>query len=362
MRIGMRMVMMTKLFARMRSRYSRLATSQTLCIDFFSYGFDEDLLEGGLHNFEAGDASAALDGGGEERLGVGTGSVEAMEFNVGLAAVVLRGFDARMLEERIVAFEGDLDAVARVAALDVAHTAGEDEMAAGDEGDSVADFFDLIHAVGAEEDGLALLAEVNEGIHQKRGVDGIEAAEGLVHDDEVGLVEEGGDELDLLLHALGELFGFLGDGVGDLHALAPDVGAFAGGGGVEAVQLAQEDELVHDFHLLVEAAFFREVADAVEELSVEWPAEEIDGAGVRHGNSDHHPDAGGLAGAVGAEKAEHAAWFNGEAEVCDGDLGIVCLTDMLHFYDGHGFSCWRVMSFYQGMGATQNLAESPIRC
>src|SRR3982074_857715 len=111
MRSGMRMVMMRKLFARMRSRYSRFATSQTLCIDIFSYGFDEDLLEGGLHDFEAGDASAALDGCGEGRLGVGTGSVEAVEFDVGLATVVLRGFDAGMLEEGIVSFEGDLDVV-----------------------------------------------------------------------------------------------------------------------------------------------------------------------------------------------------------------------------------------------------------
>ena len=221
----MRMVMMRKLFARMRSRYSRFAMSQMLSIDIVSYGLDEDLFEGGLHDFEASDAGAVLDGRGEERLSVGTGAVEAVEFDLGLSAVVLRAFDAGMLEEGVVSLEGDLDAVARVAALDLAHAAGEDEMAARDEGDGVADLFDLIHAVGAEEDGLALLAEVDEGVHEERGVDGIEAAEGLVHDDEVGLVEQGGDELDLLLHALGELFGLLGDGFGDLHAFAPDVGA-----------------------------------------------------------------------------------------------------------------------------------------
>src|SRR5438309_9247550 len=121
MRTGMRMVMMRKLFARMRSRYSRFATSQTLSIDIFSYGFDEDLLEGGLHDFEAGDASAALDGGGEEGLGVGTGAVEAVEVYIGLSAVVLRGLDAGVLEEGVVSFKGNLNAVAGVAALDLAH-------------------------------------------------------------------------------------------------------------------------------------------------------------------------------------------------------------------------------------------------
>src|SRR5258705_13965745 len=113
MRSGMRMVMMRKLFARMRSRYSRFAMSQTLSIDIFSYGFDEDLFEGGLHDFEAGDASAALDGGGKERLGVGTGAVEAVEFYFCLSAVVLRGFDAGVRGEGVVSLDRDLNAVAR---------------------------------------------------------------------------------------------------------------------------------------------------------------------------------------------------------------------------------------------------------
>ncbi len=218
-----------------------------------------------------------------------------MELDLGLTAKVLYGFDAWVSEEGVVSFEGDLDAVARVAALDLAHAAGENESASGDEGDCITYFLDLIHAVGAEEDGLALLAEVDESVHEKSGVDGVEAAEGLVHDDEVGLMKECGDELNLLLHAFGELFGLFGDGLGDLHALAPDMSALAGGGGVEAVQLAEKDELIHDLHLLVEAAFFRQVADAVEETAVEGLAEEADGAGVGKRHADHHADAGGFA-------------------------------------------------------------------
>src|SRR5260370_36387791 len=124
MRIGMRMVMMRKLFARMRSRYSRFAMSQMLSIDILSYGFDEDLLESRLHHFEAGDAGAALDGGGEERVGVGTGAVDAMEFYVGLSAIVLRGFDAGMGEEGVVSVELVLDVIARGAGLYLLHAGG----------------------------------------------------------------------------------------------------------------------------------------------------------------------------------------------------------------------------------------------
>src|SRR5258708_18916739 len=115
MRSGMRMVMRRKLFARMRSRYSRFATSQTLSIDIFSYGFDEDLLEGWLHDFEAGDAGAALDGGGQERLGVGTGAVESVKFYVGLSAIILHSFDAGMCEGGVRFFDRALDAGVRVA-------------------------------------------------------------------------------------------------------------------------------------------------------------------------------------------------------------------------------------------------------
>ena len=126
-----------------------------------------------------------------------------------MAGVVLGGLDGGVVEETGVAVEDDVDAVARVAAFDLAHASGEDEVAAIDEGDGVAELFDLVHAVGGEEDGSTLIAEVNEGVLEKRGVDRVEAAERLVHDDELGIVQQCGDELNLLLHALGELFGLL---------------------------------------------------------------------------------------------------------------------------------------------------------
>ena len=129
-------------------------------------------------------------------------------------------------------------------------------------------------------------------------------------------MQQGGDELDLLLHALGELFGLLGDGLGDLQALAPGVRAAGGSRGVEAVELAEEDELVDDLHLLVEAALFGEVADALEVVAGEGLVEEADGAGVGDGDADHHADGAGLAGAVGTEQTEHGAGLDGEAQVC----------------------------------------------
>ena len=49
----------------------------------------------------------------------------------------------------------------------------------------------------------------------------IEPREWFVENQEVGIVEQRSDELDFLLHTLGELFDFLLHPVGNLHALTP---------------------------------------------------------------------------------------------------------------------------------------------
>ena len=91
-------------------------------------------------------------------------------------------------------------------------------------------------------------------------------------------MEDGADELDFLLHALGKLFGFLGKGVGDFHAGGPIGGALARFFGGEAVELAKKDELVEDLHFLVEAALFGQVADALQAFALEGLTEEHDPA------------------------------------------------------------------------------------
>src|SRR6185312_9651223 len=91
---GMRRVMTIKLLARMRSRYSRFAISQTLCIDFASGFrvaetcpdvFDEYLFESRLDHFEPRDACAARYRRGKHLLGRGF----VPQQNVGVARVVL---------------------------------------------------------------------------------------------------------------------------------------------------------------------------------------------------------------------------------------------------------------------------------
>src|ERR1700761_2387970 len=311
-RHGMSTVARMKPRVRTRSIYSRLAMSQMLCMDLASgfdelgcalYGGDENLFERGLDDLEACDVGAARYGLDEQRLRVFRG----VKLDFGDAGVVACVGNVAASEKGVVAGKDGLHVVARVTRFNLAHGAGEHELALIDERDRVAELLDLVHAMCGEKNGAALRAEIDERAHEQLGVDGVEAAEGLVHDDELGLVQQCSDELNLLLHALGELFGLLVDGFGDLQALAPVARTLAGVSFAEAVKLAEEGELIEHLHLFVEAALLRQVADAVEQCAREGLAEEAHSAGVGHGHADHHADGTGLAGAVGAEQTEHGA-------------------------------------------------------
>ena len=146
------------------------------------------------------------------------------------------------------------------------------------------------------------------------------------------------DELNLLLHALGEVFGLLGNRLGDLQLLTPVASAFFGQGCVDVVELAEENELVEHVHLLVEAALLRQIADARERFASERLVEERDRAGVGHGDADHHADGTGLARAVGAKQPEHGSRLDADGEVFHRDLGVVDLADMMELDDGHADS------------------------
>src|ERR1700761_3785280 len=152
MRSGMRMFATRNALVRMRSRYSRLAMSQMLCIDVnscrlrglrrFGYLFDEDLFQRRLHDFEASNAGFD-DCRGEESLCVGA----FVETDLGVSTVVLCRMDGGVVEEGVIAGEVDENAVDGIAGLDITHGARKYEMAVVNEADVVAELFDLIHAM-----------------------------------------------------------------------------------------------------------------------------------------------------------------------------------------------------------------------
>ena len=262
-----------------------------------------------------------------------------LELDFGVAGVVVGLGNLVALQEIGAAFKLHDDVVALVTAFDLAHAAAEHGLAMVDEADGVAQLLHLIHAVRGEKNGFAARLEFEQRILQQRGVHGIEAAEGLVHHHQIGIVEQRGNELDLLLHTLGELLRLHCESVGDLHARSPinrpPAGIFLG----HAVQLAEEDELVQHFHFLVKAALLGQIADAIEASAVEGLFEKINAPRIGQRDAHHHADGAGFSGSIGAQQAKHLAGIDGKAEVAHGDFAFVSLGDSRELNDWHDGSC-----------------------
>ena len=117
---------------------------------------------------------------------------------------------------------------------------------------------------------------------QQRYIYRVKSGGWLVHDDQFRIVQQSRDELNLLLHALGELLRLLLHRFGDVHALAPVACALGCGGGLQPVQRAHKDKLVKHLHPLVKPALLRQVADAPQVLAAEWLVEKPHRTGIRH--------------------------------------------------------------------------------
>ena len=78
------------------------------------------------------------------------------------------------------------------------------ETAAVDDGDAVADAFDLGEQVGVEQHRAAAGAELDDHVAHLAAADGVEVGGRFVEDEQLGLVQEGLGEREPLPHALGE--------------------------------------------------------------------------------------------------------------------------------------------------------------
>lgn len=266
-----------------------------------------------------------FDLGGEvaEEFGVGdvgrfAQQVGAVAFGIGRA-----GFgDLKKAVDGLEHFAGGGEGVGVVAetAAHVAHFAAEYHAGVADEGDVVAEFFDALHVVGGEDDGVTGIAEFEDFALEEVGVEGVEAREGFVENEQGRAVHDGGDELHLLLHAFGEFFEAFVPPVGDVEFLKPRLQAAFGFAGGETFELSEVDGLFADFHFLVESAFFGEVADVCHIVLRERMPVEGDGAAVGGGDVVDDADEGGFAGAVVAEQAEDVAALHVDAHIVEGGV------------------------------------------
>src|SRR5579859_939158 len=216
MSAGMKNVMITKARVRTRSRYSRLAIIKMLCIGL-AHCVDENFFQRRLHELKLVHPRA-IGHHAQKLLGIGAG--RQPDFHV-VAVIVVRAYQRVLFQEISVPFVLDLHVALAVPGLDRLEIPLQHRRASVDEADAVTQLLHLVHAMGGKQNGLALLLQIEQDVFQQRGIDRIETEERLVHDDEVGIVQQRGDKLDLLLHALGKLFHFLLHPGVDLQPLAP---------------------------------------------------------------------------------------------------------------------------------------------
>ena len=198
-----------------------------------------------------------------------------------------------------------------------------------DERDVLAELLHAAHVVGAQHHGGALVAQPQDLPADQFGIDGVEAAEGLIEDQQLGPVQHGGDELHLLGHALAQLLHLLVPPRAHVPALEPFLDALGGLGLVHALQAGQVHGLFAHLHLLVEATLLGQVAQLQHVLLAHGAPLEEHLPGVGTGDAGDDPDQRGLARAVGSEQPEHLAGGHGEGDVLQGGEVAVGLGDAL---------------------------------
>ena len=182
--------------------------------------------------------------------------------------------------------------------------------------------------MGGEDDGVALVAQFKDFAFQQVGIDGVEAREGFVEDEEGRFVEDGDDELHLLLHTLGEFFEFLVPPGHNLKLVEPIREAFFSLGGSEPFEAGQVDGLLAHFHFLVQPTLFGQIANARHVLGRKGMAVEDDFAAVGGCDTIDDADEGGLARTVGAEQSENFSARHLDADIVQSHMVGVALDYM----------------------------------
>ena len=160
-------------------------------------------------------------------------------------------------------------------------------------------------------------AQLQHRVTQHVGVHRIEAGERFVEDDEFGPRDHGGDELHLLRHAFRQRIDAVVRPLGQPEPLQPEVDFAIDRGAVRALQCAVIAQQAADFHFSIEAAFLRQVSDAIAGGAGLRLAEHGDVAAIRQQDVEDHPDRRRLTRSVGADEAVDRAARDGQSQVVD---------------------------------------------
>ena len=208
---------------------------------------------------------------------------------------------------------------------------GKARAPARDDHQRIAQPFSVRHHMRREQDGGAAVAFGADQRLKPFLVDRIEAGEGLVEHDEIGAMHDGGEQLHLLRHALGQ-------GLDPGSAMGAEtvrgeqrVGALTPFGPRQPAQCAHVGDRLARGHRRIEAALLGQVADAVGDLQRVGVAEQAPLAAVGFEDAEEQAQRRSLARAILTEEAEDRTFRHDEIDTVDGRTIPEALDQSLRF-------------------------------
>ena len=169
--------------------------------------------------------------------------------------------------------------------------------------------------MGGEERGHSggrpLLDDLAHDVHGHR----VQAGEGLIENEQLGVAHQRGGQLDALLVAQRQALHLVAAALLQAQALGPLARGRLGSGGGQTVETGQVDELLGHLHSGVEAALLGHIADTAADGGVHGGSLPGHGAGVsvEHPHDDAHR--GGLARSVRTDEANNLTAVQGQGEI-----------------------------------------------
>ena len=191
--------------------------------------------------------------------------------------------------------------------------------------------------MGGEEDGAAVVADLAHHALEQVGGLGVQAYEGLIHDDDLRVVEPRGNDGQLLLHAVGIGGNGLGQVARQLKGIRVGADTSLPGLGVHAEYVGDEVQIFDAGHVVVQIRIIGDVGHlplAAQGIGLDGPAVDGDLALVKLQNAHHGFQRGGLAGAVMADEAVDLAGGDVQRQIVHGLLLAVGLGQMLNVQHG----------------------------
>lgn len=292
------------------------------CLFYLSdVGAEIGFFQVGSHWGEGGDGEAVLDELGKKCGGVfAAGGV----FEGGAVAVDLDRSDGRDRRENARQFgrgmgEGELVAPARgvLGGSDLRDRAELVERAGGHDGDVGAVFVHVGQDVRGDEDGFALLTEVDEKLAKLDAAGGIKPGGGFIEKNQRRIGQERAGDADALFHAAGKGFdpgvGF----VGEPDFFEPEIGALADFGGWEVVAQPNEFEELPRGQFVINGRDIGCEADLFANVRAERLAEDGNRAAGQRLQAADRTEEGGFAGAVGTDQTQKRAGFESKRDVAN---------------------------------------------